>query len=171
MPLSTYSDPMVFALATAQAPQVRGIRHAGHFNLLVSWMRARVDDGYPAWPAVRERVQSSYRDFLVVADLRVTPPRWHDVGWSAGNLLASRFDISAGLPGAPAYQAGKTGVATYDEIPSRQDVLGLLALPVLHLPQENPVSVMGVFVLAPRAEPSNSLPWAGLENAPYRRLN
>ncbi|TWB30485.1 hypothetical protein [Nitrospirillum bahiense] len=171
MPLSHYTDPMVFALALAQAPQVRGIRHAGHFNLLVSWMRARVDDGYPAWSTVRERVQALYRDFLVVADLHATPPRWHDVGWSAGNLLASRFDISANLPGAPAYHAGKMAVATYDEIPSRQEVLGLLALPVLHIQQEKPISVMGVFMLAPKAERSNSIPWRGGERAPHHRLH
>ncbi|TWB41209.1 hypothetical protein [Nitrospirillum pindoramense] len=171
MPLSHYTDPMVFALAIAQAPQVRGIRHAGHFNLLVSWMRARVGDGYPPWPAVRERIQAPYRDFLVVADLHATPPRWHDVGWSAGNLLASRFDISASLPGAPAYHAGKTAVATYDEIPSRQEVLGLLALPVHHISQQKPVSVMGVFMLAPKAERSNSVTRGGVEQASHTRLH
>ncbi|TWB56622.1 hypothetical protein [Nitrospirillum viridazoti] len=146
MPLSAYSDPTVFALALSQAPQLRGIRHPGHINVLVSWMRAGGGiGGCPAWPTLQESVYAPYREFLAVADLRQIPARWREVGWSAGSLLASRLDIDA--PGALLSQIGKTAGPNYDELPGAADFLGLLALPVSHIAHGRRHSLLSVFIL------------------------
>lgn len=150
MPLHKYSDPMVFALATASAPHLRHIRHPGHFSLLVAWTRAKeVAKAWPTWTAVKDRVYAPYRDFLAVADFSQLAPRWHQVGWNAGSLLARRFVIDTGAPSITLYQRSAATVPSYDEVPGKDDVLGLLALPVAYPPLDSVASLLGVFVLSP----------------------
>lgn len=154
MSLAEFSDPMVFALAVVGAPQLQNLRHSGHSDLLVTWMRI-IDEQVevPRWQQMVERIHSSYRASLALIDPQEAPHRWRWIGTDAAMLLRRHVDLEEVMgehnPLAQFLKADAMDLPDYYELDCNSATLGILHLPVF-LPETDKLALaVGIFLLSP----------------------
>jgi len=145
MSLADYSDRMVFALAMVGVPHLQRIHQPGHRSLLVSWTRAGHGQiPLPAVTEVLEGVADTHQGTIAVIDPTVQPRCWQMIGKTAQSLVRSlpglddHAIINSILSQEPIDQA------IYQEIGSRDRVVGFLRLPAMGTKPKEKLWIIGV---------------------------